>query len=271
MVVWVKTQPSLTSRVPGRPPRGFSDTAGGLGGHDGNARAVHFDVEQGHGGGGDVRQVELLGALDRHLLAGFDVGAEGLGMAFDGLGGNVETGQDVELFTALLERSFAAHQRHHAAHAGRAGGACDVEFAVTRALSPAACRAEVVGALETHLAHHGGELFGASIAVASLLTAGAGDSGRHGLGGRQQLAQQRGPGAMHGAANRRLDGFEIEGVAAALAAEDDPEQLRHFLGDFVADGFGRFFSWGVGVSSAGRRRQMLSLTSSNCRLSCWKR
>ena len=121
-----------------------------------------------------MRQVELLGALDRHLLAGFDVGAEGLGMAFDGLGGNVETGQDVELFTALLERSFAAHQRHHAAHAGRAGGACDVEFAVTRALSPAACRAEVVGALETHLAHHGGELFGASIAVASLLTAGAG-------------------------------------------------------------------------------------------------
>ena len=165
-------------------------------------------------------------------------------MAFDGLGGNVETGQDVELFTALLERSFAAHQRHHAAHAGRAGGACDVEFAVTRALSPAACRAEVVGALETHLAHHGGELFGASIAVASLLTAGAGDSGRHGLGGRQQLAQQRGPGAMHGAANRRLDGFEIEGVAAALAAEDDPEQLRHFLGDFVADGFGRFFFLG---------------------------
>ena len=58
---------------------------------------------------------------------------------------------------------------------------------------------------------------------------------------------------MHGAAKRRFDGFEIEWVAAALAAQDDLEQLRHFVGDFVADGFGRFFSWGVGVSSTGRR------------------
>ena len=58
---------------------------------------------------------------------------------------------------------------------------------------------------------------------------------------------------MHGGPGGRLDGFQIELTAAALAAEDDLEQLIYFLGDFVADGFGRFFSWGVGVSSTGRR------------------
>ena len=58
---------------------------------------------------------------------------------------------------------------------------------------------------------------------------------------------------MHRAASGRLDGFEIEAAAVAPPAEDDLEQPIHFLGDFLVDRFGRFFSWGVSVSSTGRR------------------
>jgi hypothetical protein len=42
----------------------------------------------------------------------------------------------------------------------------------------------------------------------------------------------------------------------------------HFLGDLLPDGFGRFFSCGVSVSSTGRVRQICSFTATKERLNC---
>jgi hypothetical protein len=76
---------------------------------------------------------------------------------------------------------------------------------------------------------------------------------------------------MHGRTHRHLDRFQIETAGLAAIFEDDAQELIYFARDFPPDGFDRFFSSGESVSSTGRARQMLSFTSSNCWLSCWKR
>jgi hypothetical protein len=68
---------------------------------------------------------------------------------------------------------------------------------------------------------------------------------------------------MHGRAHR-LDGFQIETARLATVIEDHAQQLIYFARDFLADRFGRLFSWAdSGGSSTGRNRQISSLTSSN--------
>jgi hypothetical protein len=76
---------------------------------------------------------------------------------------------------------------------------------------------------------------------------------------------------MHGRTHRHLDRFQIETPGLAAIFEDDAQELIYFARDFPTDRFDRFFSSGESVSSTGRARQMLSFTSSNCWLSCWKR
>jgi len=69
---------------------------------------------------------------------------------------------------------------------------------------------------------------------------------------------------MHDRAHRRLDGFQIETARLATVIEDHAQQLIYFARDFLADRFGRCFSWAdSGGSSTGRNRQISSLTSSN--------
>jgi len=57
-------------------------------------------------------------------------------------------------------------------------------------------------------------------------------------------------------------------TARTAIREDDAQQLVYFMRDFLLDGSAVFFS-GVRVSSAGRKRQICSLTSTSSRLSCW--
>ena len=85
----------------------------------------------------------------------------------------------------------------------------------------------------------------------------------------QQLGECCGSGVMHGRAHRHLDGFQIETACLATAIENDADQLIYLERDFLADGFGRFFSCEVRVSSMGRKRQTCSLTSTRSRLNCW--
>ena len=87
------------------------------------------------------------------------------------------------------------------------------------------------------------------------------------IGGRgrelQELGQRRCSGLMHGRAHRHLDGFQVETARPAATIEDHAQQLVYFARDLLADDFGRFFSCAVGVSSTGRKRQTLRLTSTN--------
>ncbi len=120
----------------GRLAGGLAGASRSLSRDHGHARAIQFDVEHGRGWGADVRQFQLLGSLDFDLLAAGDVGAEGPGLAFDGFGGDVQPGWRSELFAALFERGFAAHQRHHPPHSRRIGSSFYVELGVAWALLP---------------------------------------------------------------------------------------------------------------------------------------
>jgi hypothetical protein len=51
-------------------------------------------------------------------------------------------------------------------------------------------------------------------------------------------------------------------------AEHHLHYAAYFLGDFLLDRFGRFFSCGVRVSSTGRVRQISSFTATKERLNC---
>jgi hypothetical protein len=69
---------------------------------------------------------------------------------------------------------------------------------------------------------------------------------------REQSLQGRRSSPVHRIANQHLDRFEIHLTGFAAARKDYLQQTVHFLGDFLLDCFGRFFSSGVKVSSTGR-------------------
>jgi hypothetical protein len=56
----------------------FAGAAFGFRLHHGHARAVHFDVEDRHGGATHQRQFQLFGAADLDLLTGLDASADRL-------------------------------------------------------------------------------------------------------------------------------------------------------------------------------------------------
>jgi len=61
----------------------------GLSAHHGHAGAIEFEIEHGNGGTDREGQIQLPGAMDFRLLAGGDVGADGLRSAFDRFGGDL--------------------------------------------------------------------------------------------------------------------------------------------------------------------------------------
>ena len=87
-----------------------------------------------------MRQGELHGALDFRLLAARDIGADLLCMTLDRLAGYGEAGQKFQLFPTMIERGFAAHHRHHAAHRWGVIGIHDIQFPITRNLTLMAMR-----------------------------------------------------------------------------------------------------------------------------------
>jgi hypothetical protein len=54
----------------------------------------------------------------------------------------------------------------------------------------------------------------------------------------------------------------------AQAGKDDFQQPAYFLGNFVVDRFGLFFSSPLTAPSAGLSRQIRALISTNFRLNC---
>jgi hypothetical protein len=145
----------------------------------------------------------------------------------------------------------------------------DIEFAVPRTLSLMAGGAAVIRALETQRPDHGKQMARAPLPIARGLTARARHCGRNGFGWLlQEMLQRSGPSAVHGGAGGGFDRFQIETALPAEFGERELEQAIYFVGDFLTDGVRRFFSWDEGASSTGRRRQILSLTSTKSRLIC---
>ena len=70
-------------------------------------------------------------------------------------GGHLQAGQDFHLLPPVIEGGLLAHQRLHAAHAGREFRVLDVQFDIGGKLAGVAGRAPVVGTGDFHRAHGG--------------------------------------------------------------------------------------------------------------------
>jgi hypothetical protein len=82
----------------------------------------------------------------------------------------------------------------------------------------------------------------------------------------QQFGQNRCPSVVHGGAHQHLGGLQFQMSRLLAATENNTQQLVYFARDLLLDGFRRFFSSGVSVSSTGRARQICSLTPTKDRL-----
>jgi hypothetical protein len=81
----------------------------------------------------------------------------------------------------------------------------------------------------------------------------------------QQVCQCRSPRLVHGGANRCLGRFQVQVASLAMVLEDEVQQSVYFAGDFLFDGFRRFFSWvEESIGAMGRKRQICVLISTNC-------
>jgi hypothetical protein len=73
----------------------------------------------------------LYGPLDLILFALSDVCSDRLCCALRRFGGDLQAGQDLHLFAAVIERGRSPHYRQHAAHPGRQFRIGDVQFLST--------------------------------------------------------------------------------------------------------------------------------------------
>jgi hypothetical protein len=106
-------------------------------------------------------KVQLHRALNLGLFSCGDVFADGLRVAFHGLGSDLQTGQELQLAASVIERGLLAHRRLHAAHAWGELGVLDIQFDVGGELPGVAVRAQVVGARHFGLTHGGEHRLGA--------------------------------------------------------------------------------------------------------------
>ena len=75
------------------------------------------------------------------LLALSDIGSDGFCGTLYRFGGHFQASQNLHLFAAVIERRLLAHQRLHAAYAGREFRILDIQFDIHRKLADAAVSA----------------------------------------------------------------------------------------------------------------------------------
>jgi hypothetical protein len=230
--------------------------------------AIHFDDQHGNGSAQNVGKLQLHDAIALGLFPFDDIGADGFGVAFDSFGGDLQSGQQVQLLVATVEAGLAPYRGHHTPHSGRTLRSDYVQFPIAGAVSLMAARTEIVVPIVDYGPQHGQDLFGARFVVSSLLTAAAGDLAVVRQGHAQQPLHSHCPGVVHRVPHQQLDSLQIDGAALMPIAEDDLYDSAYFLGDFLLDCFCRFFSCGESVSSTGRLRQICSFTSTKDRLHC---
>jgi len=108
------------------------------------------------------------------LLALGDIRADAFRGPFDRFGGDFQSGQQLHLHTAALERgALAAHQSQHAAYPRRELGVLHIQRRVGGELPLLTAGAPVISALHFRAAQHGKQRLGAHALVAGLASAGA--------------------------------------------------------------------------------------------------
>src|ERR1019366_4140629 len=129
-------------------------------------------------------------------------------------------------------------------------------------------------AFQLHRPQGGEQALGALIVIPRLSAAGA--SGP--WGGVSRLGQQRrqysGPGPMQPGASGHFDGLQVQAGALPLGRKHSLEKRLDFPCDFLMNSRSRFFSASVqpaASGSAGRKRQICSLTAVNSAVRSCKR
>src|ERR1700730_6542020 len=110
-----------------------------------------------------------------------------------------------------------------------------------------AVRTQEVGAHYLHCSQDREDGFGTQAPVEGRVAAGAGAGSRlgGGRGMRPQFIQQRRTRLVEGGADRHLHRLQVQATGAVTLAKDEPQPRFYFTGDFLLDGFRRFFSCGV--------------------------
>jgi len=127
----------------------------GFGGHDRNLDAVHQHIHFRNVLFANHWQDELFGATDFLLIPLADLRANGLGGAFDGLGGNVQTGEQFHRLAPRSERHLTAYYSFHASHARGGFQTGNTQFDVGRVLSFRAIGAQMIRASQFDRPQHG--------------------------------------------------------------------------------------------------------------------
>ena len=86
--------------------------------HYRHSRPIHLHIQNRNGFTHNDGQVQLNGFADFALLAGGDVGSDGLRRALHRFGGHLQSGQNLHLLSTAIKRSLLAHYRIHAAYSG---------------------------------------------------------------------------------------------------------------------------------------------------------
>ena len=103
--------------------------------------------------------------------------------------------------------------------------------------------AKVIGPLDIDSSEDGQNLFGPHLMKTRLMATRAGHfSGDLPAGFFQQFLQHHRTGSMHRRARSHFYGFQIQPPGFAQIGEYDPQELIYFLGHFLLDAFGCFFS-----------------------------
>ena len=127
----------------------------GLGGHHRHLHAIHEHIHFGNAAWGNDGQDKLFRAGDFPSVPLSDLRAHSLGGAFDGFGGDLQTGQQFHRFAGWCEGHFAAYHRRHAPDTRRGSPTGYTQLGVSGGLPLRAMRAQVIGAAHPYGPHHG--------------------------------------------------------------------------------------------------------------------
>jgi len=131
----------------------------GLSRNDRYACAIHLDVHERYLRLLDLRQSQLNRLCHMSLLTVSYIFTDGLGLALDGLGGDFQACQLLQLLPSLVERSFRSHNRHHPPYSRRVCRAFDIQFPIARTLTGMTVRADVIRTLDSNPSQRGDQLF----------------------------------------------------------------------------------------------------------------
>jgi hypothetical protein len=202
---------------PARPSLGF-------GGYDRDLDAIHQHIHYRNVPFRNHGQDELFGTTDFLLVLLGDLRSNGLGGAFDGFGGNVQTGEQFHRLASRSEWHLTTHHGFHASHSRGGFQTGDPQFGVHRELTFGAIVAQEIGSVEFDRSQYGQHGLGAQFLVVGGVSAGTGNRAAVRIRRivSQQLSQRGSPGLVYGGSQCGFDRIQIEPAILVSLLKNNP-------------------------------------------------